>query len=211
MTDRTKLVTKRESHEGSGAKMARNEFESDDNLTLRSISPEEVDKFLELVEDMKSIVFPPDTWVPYDEEGLRSLLDDEIAHNIGLYDRDRLVGTAFLVKPGNTLLSGTHELALCGVPSKGTAELTHIMLDSDWRGDGLANAMVDELMGLAASVRGIHCVYALVHPRDKQSRKLFERSLFITCCGAKVPDGREMYLYQRWFDDPNAKDSKSSK
>lgn len=191
--------------------MARNEFESDDDLTLRQMIPDETDRFLELVADVKSIVFPPDTWVPYDEAGLRNLMDAEVAHNVGLYDGNRLVGAAFLVKPGNTLLSDTPELALCGMPSKGTAELTHIMLDSDWRGEGLANAMVDELMRVAESIRGIHRVYSLVHPHDKQSRKLFERSLFVTCCGARVPDGREMYLYQRWFEDPNARASKSSR
>lgn len=188
--------------------MAMTGFENDDSLTMKAIDPAEIDNLLELVSDVKSIVFPPDTWVPYDEDGLRTLLDQDVAFNIGLYDGDRLVGTAFLAKPGHTLLSDDHSLALCGLPSKGTAEITHIMLDGDWRGEGLAHSMVDELMRIASTTRGIRRVYALVHPHDKQSRKLFERSLFVTCCGARVPDGREMFLYQRWFEDPSAKSSK---
>ena len=115
--------------EENGGEMARSGFDSDDSLTMRQLGPDNVESFLELVEDVKSIVFPPDSWQPYDEEGLRKLLDAEVAYNVGLYDDDQLVGAAFLVKPGKTLLSGSHSLTLCGLPSKGTAELTHIMLD----------------------------------------------------------------------------------
>ena len=187
--------------EGSDGDMARNDFSESDELTMRALRPDDFEQFEQLVRTTKSIVEPPESWIPYEGDELRRLLEPDIAHNIGLYDGSDLIGTAFLVKPGNTLLSESHELALCGVPSKGTAEITHIMLDSDWRGYGYANSMVDDLLKVAEGIRGIHRVYALVHPYDKQSRKLFERSLFITCCGAKVPDGRELHLYQYWFED----------
>lgn len=185
--------------------MAMTGFESDENLTLRRIGSDDLESFLGLVSDVESIVFPAGTWKPYDEEHLRKLLDEDVAYGIGLYDNDRLVGTAFLVNPGHTLLSGSHQLRLCGLPDKGTAEMTHIMLDGDWRGEGLANGMVDELIKVAVSTRGIRRVYALVHPKNKQSRKLFERSLFITCCGARIPDDQEMFVYQRWFEDTSSK------
>lgn len=182
--------------------MAKNEFSDSDDLVMRPIRPEEFDEFELLVQEIKSITEPPESWVPYEGDELRRLLDSEFAYNLGLYEKDRLVGTAFLVKPGQTLLTDSHELALCGIPSKGTAELTHIMLDSDWRGNGYASGLVDDLVQMALSAtRTIRRVYALVSPYDKQSRKLFERALFIGCCGAKVPDGREMFVYHRWYED----------
>lgn len=181
--------------------MAENGFNNSETLVMRTIESGEFERLERLVADVKSITEPAESWIPYSGEDLRRLLDKDVAINVGLYDGEELVGAAFLVKPGHTILSDSPELARCGLPTKGTAELTHIMLDSDWRGNGYANGMVDELVKAALSARVARRIYALVHPHDKQSRKLFERSLFITCCGAKSPDGREMYVYHRWFED----------
>lgn len=177
------------------------DFDESEALTMRPMAPDDADAFIDLVRDVESIRELPESWVPYDEDGLRSLLDEENAMSIGLFDGDQLVGTAFLSRPGHTLLSDSDVLPLCGLPSKGTAELTHIMLSSDWRGNGYANGMVDDLVKAADGARGIRRIYALVHPYDKQSRKLFERSCFVSCCSARVPDGRELHIYQRWFED----------
>jgi len=181
--------------------MARNDYTNEDSIIMRPIGPDESEMLVRLVREVESLVEIPDTWKPYDDERLVQLLDNEVALNLGLYDGDDLVGAAFLVRPEHTILADTPELSLCGLPSKGSAEITHIMLNSDWRGYGYANTLVDELVKLADATRGMRRVYALVHPNDMQSRKLFERSLFVTCCSAHVPDGRELFLYQRWFED----------
>lgn len=179
------------------------DFLEAERLSVRELGPADLDEVMRLMGNIKAIVFPPGSWEPYGEKGLELLLDPSHAYGLGLFcdapDGPELVGTAFLVK-SDTSLHGTGQLPLTGTPEKGTAEITHVTLETDWRGEGIAAGLVDDLMRTAHGMRGISRVYALVNPIDMQSRKLFERAQFVTCCNARCEDGQEWMLYNYWFE-----------
>lgn len=179
------------------------DFLEAERLSMRALTPADLDEVMRLMGNIKAIVFPPGSWEPYDEKGLELLLDPSHAYGLGLFcdmpDGTELVGTAFLVK-SDTRLHGTGQLPLTGTPERGTAEITHVALETDWRGEGIAAGMVDDLMKAAREARGIKRVYALVNPSDMQGRKLFERAQFVTCCNASVEGGEELMLYNYWFE-----------
>lgn len=178
--------------------MADRSFIDEDNLFTRQLATGDLEQFRQLVADAKSLTEPADAWIPYEGEELDSLIDSSHTIGLGLFEGDRLVGTAFLVKD-RTLLHGSDDMRLSGLPEKGTAEITHVILDSDWRGEGLAAGLVDQLVKAAASIRSVKRIYALVSHYDMQGRKLFERSHFASCSGVDLGN-RHMIVYQLWFE-----------
>lgn len=181
------------------AKM-QNDMMREEGLSIRRVDPGEADAVNALVADVRVTIQSDDLWTAPDSQEVGELLDRGHADAIGLYDGSDLIGLAFLVR-GDTTLHGTDELERCGIPAKGTAEIRHVMLHSDWRKEGLAGEMVSELLRMAEASRGTKRVYALIHHNDMSSQKLFERAMFISCCGAKVPGMGERALYHRWFAD----------
>lgn len=178
--------------------MAR-DFMDAEGLSVRPIGADEADALRLLVAGVSAAMASPAEWAAPSGDGVDALLDASRSDALGLYDGDGLVGAAFLVRSG-TSLQGDDQMERCGLPERGTAEIAHVMLDPGWRGEGLAADMVAELLRVAESTRGIRRVYALTHPRDVRAQKLFERSLFVSCCGVGTPAG-DRVLYHRWFAD----------
>jgi diamine N-acetyltransferase len=151
-------------------------LQKNDKVTLRAIEPEDLDMLYTIENDVE-------TWnagttnVPYS----RYILQDYIAHASNDIYVDRQV--RFIIQAGGTPV-GIADLVDFD-PKHLRAEIG-IVIKKQFRGQGFAHEVVEQLIAYGKSVIHLHQLYALVDVENKQSLNLFSNLGF--CCNGTFKD-----------------------
>ena len=166
------------------------------NIIFKTIPKEDEGQLRKLITDVMNSLEREDFFIPYDEQEIQELFNEDIALLLGAYDGNKLVAMAQLYIDPKMLIEVK---TILGIEDKLVCELGGNMVLPEYRGNNLMYKMQSILYEKSKSM-GFEYITSMAHPDNIASCKSIQKTGLIFYKTENISNEYLRNIYIKKFD-----------
>lgn len=154
-------------------------------MEIRQLTRNDSEAFFELIDITVNSLENQEFWLPIKDEVRNHFFDKSWTVLFGAFDGPTLVGAVGLFLNESEY---SESLSYLSRPYEGPAKVDRLMIHPDYRGRGITDALMKELIAEARRLK-LQNLLATIHPQNTAARKAMEKTGMELMCFYTNRDG----------------------